>query len=92
MNLQFSSIVWSSLLVDCISGSLITCLFALRSTAITVEDLNPAQEFLLHCPLPLLLILGCPTPLTCCSISLDCLSNTFWGRSEPCQSHSFPVS
>lgn len=52
MNLQFSSIVWSPLLSDCISDSLITCLFALRSTAIT------AQVFLLYCtPLSLLLFL-----------------------------------
>lgn len=52
------------LLVDCISGSLITCVFALRNTALTVEDLNPAQAFLLHySPGLLLLVLCCPTPL-----------------------------
>lgn len=50
MNLQFSSIVWSPLLVDCISDSLITCLFALRSTAIT------PLEFLLYCTPPSLLL------------------------------------
>lgn len=91
MGMQFNPIVWIGLLVDRNSDSLITCLFALGSTGITVEDLQPAQEFLLHHPpRPVLLILSCP--LTCCNISLSCPYNTFGGTSEPCQTDSFPIN